>query len=124
MLQTIDNARLKPGLRGRTRRAPKVCAAPGCPTITTTGSYCTTHQGERDRERGTTSERGYGAHHQATRKALLPAAIGKPCPLCNEPMLATQQLDLDHTIPLAHDKTSRGDRIVHANCNRAAGARL
>jgi hypothetical protein len=36
-------------------------------------------------------------------------------------MLASQQLDLDHTIAAKHGGV--GDRIVHARCNRARGDR-
>jgi hypothetical protein len=39
-------------------------------------------------------------------------------------MRPTDALDLDHTIPLAHNPRSVGDRIVHAKCNRRAGAFL
>jgi hypothetical protein len=66
------------------------------------------------------SARGaYGGRHQATRRALLPDAYGRPCPRCGLPMLPGQALDLDHT----------DDRVgylgcSHAKCNRAAGARL
>ena len=39
-------------------------------------------------------------------------------------MLAHQALSLDHTVPLALDPSSVGDRIVHARCNQARGGRL
>lgn len=32
-------------------------------------------------------------------------------------MLVTQQLDLDHSLPLRVNAASLGDRIVHARCN-------
>jgi hypothetical protein len=38
-------------------------------------------------------------------------------------MLHGQDLDLGHTIARSVDPTARGDRIEHAHCNRAAGAR-
>lgn len=34
-------------------------------------------------------------------------------------MTPSQALDLDHSVTLRRDPTSRGDRIVHAGCNRA-----
>jgi hypothetical protein len=71
----------------------------------------------RDEERGTRQERGYDKDHDATRKRLLPQAWGTFCPLCNDIMVASDDLSLDHTIPLAQDKTSKGDRIVHTDCN-------
>lgn len=44
----------------------KVCAEPGCPTLTTT-TRCDQHRRERDRARGTRQERGYGAEHDRLR---------------------------------------------------------
>lgn len=65
-----------------------------------------------------TSDRGYGAEHQAVRKALLDEAYGQPCHHCGHPMLKGQALDLDHTA----DRTGyRG--FAHASCNRRDGAR-
>ena len=98
----------------RTLRACTVCGTP-C-----TGPRCTKHGGNRHTL--TTTQRGYGSTHQHTRKQLLATAIGYICPLCGKPMLAGQPLDLDHTIRLIDNPHSRGDRIVHANCNR--GGRL
>lgn len=68
-----------------------------------------------------------GSEHQKTKERLLPHAYGKPCPRCGEPMLKGQDLDLGHTVDLADDPTSKGDRIEHASCptgggNRSAGA--
>lgn len=96
----------------------RVCAKPGCPRVTAT-TYCGAHTTLR-----TTTERGLGADHQRRRVALLPAAIGQPCPLCEKTMLAGQALDLDHSTPRVDDPASIGDRIVHASCNRAAGGRI
>jgi len=63
-----------------------------------------------------TSERGYGAQHQALRKLLLPRAIGTPCTRCSKPLRAGQDIDLDHT------DDRRGYRgFSHAECNRRAG---
>lgn len=60
----------------------------------------------------------YPRSHAEVRKALLPKAIGKPCPVCGQLMLADQKLHLDHSVPLWKDPTRRpGDRIIHAGCN-------
>ena len=97
----------------------KPCVVPGCPELVAKGARCRSHG------RGTTTtERGYGVEHQKRRALLLPAAIGTACPLCFEAMLADQALDLDHSVALVDDASSLGDRIVHARCNRSAGARL
>lgn len=65
----------------------------------------------------------YGWPHRRRRAALLPYAYGRPCPMCDEVMLRSQRLDLDHSTPLVLGGT-QGDRIVHASCNRSAGASL
>lgn len=41
----------------------KVCAEPGCPTLTP-GTRCPTHERKRERERGTATERGYDADYR------------------------------------------------------------
>ena len=62
--------------------------------------------------------KAYGTEHRRRRRALRDAALYTLCPLCLKPMLPGQALDLDHTIPLADDVSSIGDRITHASCNR------
>ena len=60
----------------------------------------------------------YRGRHEATRRALLADAAGRPCVLCGQPMLPGQDLDLDH----APDGSGyRG--MAHATCNRADGGR-
>lgn len=93
------------------------CNQPGCPTPVTRGR-CPPHQHAHEKQRGTAHQRGYDAQHQHTRRRLLPAAIGQPCPICGHTMTADQPLDLDHSNPLATTPDSRGDRITHAACNR------
>lgn len=115
--EDIDTARLKPALRHRTRHNPRVCAQPGCPQLTTTGSYCTTHTQTIDRARGTTSQRGYGTQHQHTRNhlAAIVNAGNATCSRCNQPIHPGQLWDLDHT----PDRTGYLGPS-HARCNRAA----
>jgi 5-methylcytosine-specific restriction endonuclease McrA len=99
----------------------RVCAQPGCPELVgRSHSRCPEHETYR----GTTTERGYGSDHQHRRTALLPAAYGEICPLCGEVMLPGQALALDHTVPLAEDRSSVGDRIVHAECNSRDGQKI
>jgi hypothetical protein len=95
------------------------------------GSRCPTHTAAmaragyraQDARRGNSAQRGYGPAHRARRAALLPYAIGTPCPRCGAPMLQGQALDLGHSTALAHNPYALGDRIEHAHCNRQAGAR-
>jgi uncharacterized C2H2 Zn-finger protein len=79
------------------------------------------HQ-RRDARRGSSTARGYDAHHEKTRARLLPGAIGQPCPRCGELMLQGQALDLGHPegSSLRVDASARADRIEHADCNRGA----
>jgi hypothetical protein len=44
----------------------KVCAEPGCPTLTRT-TRCTEHTRALDKARGTRQRRGYGPEHDALR---------------------------------------------------------
>lgn len=60
----------------------------------------------------------YGRHHRRIRAALLPFAIGQPCPHCGEEMRADQALDLDH-VP----GTGLYRGMAHAFCNRQEGGR-
>lgn len=95
------------------------CPRPGCDEIVSGDQrYCDDHQAEYEQRRGSPTARGYGREHKATRVRLLPAAYGTACPLCGLIMTPSQALDLDHSVSLRRDKTSRGDRIVHASCNR------
>jgi hypothetical protein len=48
--------------------ALKVCAEPGCPVLTK-ATRCTEHTRAKDRARGTSTERGYGAAHQRLRRS-------------------------------------------------------
>jgi hypothetical protein len=89
-----------------------------CGTITT-GPRCPNHGGNR--RVMTTTQRGYGHQHQQRRAALLPHAIGTPCPICGKTMHPYQPLALDHSTRLVDNPSSVGDRIVHAHCNNAAG---
>lgn len=44
----------------------RVCAEPGCPTLTRT-RRCTTHTAQAEAARGTRQQRGYDAEHMALR---------------------------------------------------------
>lgn len=73
----------------------------------------------------------YGADHRRRRKLALEDAYGTPCARCGLPMLRGQRLDFGHSTDWALDRTSKADRMEHADhedCpaggNRAAGGRL
>jgi hypothetical protein len=75
----------------------------------------------------TTEQRGLGWQHRKLRAALIPAAIGRPCPLqgprCDRVMTDPKRMELDHTVPRALGGRV-GDRIVCMPCNRGRGAAL
>ena len=91
-----------------------------CPTLTPTGNRCPTCERQRDRARGTSTQRGYGAAHQKQRAALAAAqAAGETltCWRCGKPI--TGPFDLGHD---DHDRTQyRGPE--HPACNRATAGR-
>jgi len=102
-------------------RAKRICAKPGCPAIANS-SYCTTHQRENDKARGTREQRGYDHAHRQLRKAFIPEhqAGTLICWRCREIIPPNEPFDLGH---------DDDDRAVyrgpeHRNrCNRAAAGR-
>jgi hypothetical protein len=93
------------------------CIEPGCTTFTPR-TRCIHHQWARTQQRGTTTQRGYGAMHQQLRVAHLedyqPSDLCRRCtrPLGPDPTL----LDLGHptdgftTYALEHRSCNRGKR--------------
>jgi hypothetical protein len=79
--------------------------------------YCPAH---RTPQRGTTTQRGLGWEHIQRRRQLLAQAYDKPCPLCGNPMLRGQRLDLDHSVPRSMGGRL-GDRMAHSRCNSSRG---
>jgi len=97
----------------------KVCATTNCPVLTS-GSYCTEHQAQRDRARGTTKERGYSGEHQALRAAIVTSMHQGQTVRCIDcsVVLTPQTLHLGHT----DDRTAyRGPQCV--TCNDADAGR-
>ena len=66
----------------------RVCRKPGCPEIIDAAAYkglCDVHRKEHDRSRGTRTERGYDAAHDAERESyakLIRAGITVRCVTC------------------------------------------
>lgn len=107
-VENIDDARLRPSLRGRARTSPlRACTICGRPS---SSSRCDQHRDNR-----TTAERGYDHTHQQTRAALEPlVATGTvACCRCHQLILPGQPWDLDH------NDTRDGYRgPAHRRCNR------
>lgn len=65
------------------------------------------------------ASRGYGAAHQAQRRAALAAMVdGDPCARCFEPMYRSQRLELDH-----NDDRTAYLGLSHRRCNQLAAAK-
>ncbi|WMI33011.1 HNH endonuclease [Arthrobacter phage PeggyLeg03] len=99
----------------------KPCPTAGCPElIPATQRRCPTHATQHEQARGSRTQRGYDATHDALRKQWAPqvATGAVRCARCRKPILAGTPWDLGHT----------GDRTTwtgpeHAACNRRAGGR-
>ena len=101
------------------------CIEPGCGKLydksEATGKRCpacqqTTDQ-TRDKRRGNTTQRGYGAAHQAERaRQLADFTPGQPCARCGQPIASEDDADLGHD---DHDR-SRYRGLEHRRCNRGA----
>lgn len=70
------------------------------------------------------TRRGYGPAHRRKREELLAEFVeGQLCAFCDKPMLYGDNLDLDHSDPLARLRGEPGDRLTHSSCNRRDGGR-
>lgn len=81
----------------------KVCAEPGCPMLTR-ATRCPDCTRTKDRARGTSTERGYGAAHQRLRRRYqikMEAGETFDCWRCG------REIDLD-AWHLGHDDDDRG----------------
>jgi hypothetical protein len=99
-------------------RVLRVCAQPGCPTLTAS-RRCPDHQRKTEQARGSRQQRGYDAEHDRIRTALLARfQPGTLCPKCGQPMLNGQKLDAGHSVDLRDDPNAKADQLEHAGCNR------
>lgn len=91
------------------------CLEPGCGHLTPR-PRCGHHTRQRDRQRGTTTQRGYGWTHQQQRARDLSAYDpADPCPKCGQPLGGDpSQLDEGHT----PDRQGY-EGPTHRACNRA-----
>jgi hypothetical protein len=100
-----------------------VCSAPKCPALLDRAGKCLAHRRQAEQARGSTTERGYGAAHQALRAQWkFKVDTGTvPCARCGKTIRADDAWDL------GHDDSNRNKYAgpEHANeCNRAAGGRM
>ena len=92
-----------------------------CGQLTRNGSRCQqcARRREAQRQRGTTTQRGYGASWQAISRSVLDRD-GYRCRYCGQPAST-----VDHIIPKAHGGTDDRSNLVACcrSCNSVKGAR-
>ncbi|UVK58466.1 HNH endonuclease [Arthrobacter phage GlobiWarming] len=99
----------------------KPCPTAGCPELLPPGQRrCPTHAQQHEQTRGSRTQRGYDATHDALRKQWAPqvATGAVRCTRCGKPILAGTPWDLGHT-----DDRTTWTGPEHAACNRRAGGR-
>jgi hypothetical protein len=77
---------------------------------------------DKTRDRGTTTERGYGAAYQRARRQLLATAIA--CHWCGLEFTAASPATADHDPPLARGGTERQMVASCGPCNSRRGGQL
>ncbi len=100
----------------------RVCLVSGCPELIPAGQgRCHDHERERDKARGTSSERGYGKAHQALRRQWEPRVEAGTvnCARCHAPIEPGTPWDLGHN---DYDRT-KYTGPEHELCNRAVSSR-
>lgn len=102
-------------------RAKRICAKADCPHPAA-GRYCPTHNREYEAKRGNSNTRGYGANHQALRRAFIPEiqAGTMNCWRCGQPIQPDEAWDLGHH---DEDRTKYMGPEHARRCNRAAAGR-
>ena len=80
-------------------RPPHPCSSPGCGQLVQQ-AHCETHRGSQERDRGTSTERGYGARHRRWRKMVL--RRDPVCVMCEQDGRTTAATVADHIKPINH----------------------
>ena len=111
------------GVKAREVTMPrKVCAEPGCPTLTDR-TRCTTHERAKDRARGTRQERGYDADHDREAKRWRDAVRRGElvtCWRCGDPITDPNDCHLGHD---DHDRRVTRGPEHGRGCNLSAAGR-
>lgn len=92
----------------------RVCAESGCPELTDQ-TRCPAHTRQREQQRGSREQRGYGTAHRKLR-ARWARQVAKgtvACARCGERISILEHWDLDHT-----DDRAGYLGPSHARCNR------
>lgn len=96
------------------------CAWHNCPQLVKQDTrFCTTHACAYERQRGSSTARGYGTAHRRERarwEAAMASGTVPTCAKCNQPVLPSQSWDLGHT-----DDRTTWTGPEHRHCNRQDG---
>lgn len=96
------------------------CAWHNCPQLVKQGTrFCAIHTHAYERQRGSSTARGYDAAHRHLRRAWearLATGETHTCAKCGQPVTAADQWDLGHT-----DNRQSWTGPEHRNCNRKDG---
>lgn len=96
------------------------CAWRNCPQLVKQGTrFCAIHTHEYERQRGSSTARGYDAAHRHLRRAWearLATGETHTCAKCGQPVTAADQWDLGHT-----DNRQSWTGPEHRSCNRKDG---
>ncbi len=87
--------------------------------VLTTGSRCPQHRAQQERQRGTTTQRGYGSQHQTERQRL-EATLPQPCGYCGVLIIAGDRWDAAH---VEDGRPELGLMVAHPQCNQRAKGR-
>jgi len=96
----------------------KPCLHPGCPEIVT-GSYCRKHASRKDRQRGTSRQRGYSSRWERERAAFLKTHPLCECDDCRRRPVPKIADTVDHIIPHKGDQRLMWDRSNWMAMNRS-----
>ena len=84
--------------------APRPCTWTGCKRLVSGASRCEEHRRTADKQRGTSSERGYGYAWQVARMGYL--RLHPLCVQCKREGRLEPATDVDHVVP------HRGDQVL------------
>jgi len=81
------------------------CSVPGCPRVAVKRGRCAEHQALRERERGTSTQRGYGVEWRIVRDEFLSyhphCQMDDPKAIETHRIYGDQATDVDHVKPRA-----------------------
>lgn len=93
--------------------AARPCITPGCPAITRSGPRCSAHTLKANRQRGSSTARGYGSQWQRLRLIVLNRDAWT-CGYCGRPATT-----VDHVTPKSRGGTDDEANLIAAclSCN-------